>query len=173
MPKTQNICVSHAAQRLLRPDAFATRCFAFGFCPSTLASRRPKSTRCPPGRRRRPNHASSMSAKLPEPRTSARKPPFVHAVRQLDHRRQAPSRKLDRPSASRWTTPAICSSPTPAPTRSAYLDLARKKWLRWKAAGKQRFESPVAAVHHGQTFFVADSALGKVLAFDEKGKAAV
>lgn len=51
-----------------------------------------------------------------------------------------------------------------------FLDLARKKWLRWKSAGKQRFVSPVAGVHHGQIFFVADSALGKVIAFDEKGK---
>jgi DNA-binding beta-propeller fold protein YncE len=52
-----------------------------------------------------------------------------------------------------------------------YLDLARKKWLRWSAAGTTRFASPVAAVQHGQIFFVADPALGKVLAFDIKGKA--
>jgi DNA-binding beta-propeller fold protein YncE len=51
-----------------------------------------------------------------------------------------------------------------------YLDLAGKKWLSWKSAGKQRFVSPVAAVHHGQTFFVADSELGKVIGFDAKGK---
>jgi DNA-binding beta-propeller fold protein YncE len=51
-----------------------------------------------------------------------------------------------------------------------YLDFARKKWVRWKAAGKQRFLSPVAAVHAGQTFFVADSVLGRVYALDEKGK---
>jgi DNA-binding beta-propeller fold protein YncE len=52
----------------------------------------------------------------------------------------------------------------------SYLDLTRKKWLVWKAAGPTRFVSPVAAGHHGKTFFVADSALGKVFAFDEKGK---
>ena len=51
-----------------------------------------------------------------------------------------------------------------------YLDRARKKWLHWDHAGQTRFESPVAAVRHGGTFFVADSALGKVIAFDEKGK---
>jgi DNA-binding beta-propeller fold protein YncE len=51
-----------------------------------------------------------------------------------------------------------------------YLDFAKKKWLRWKSVGRQRFLSPVAAVHHDRTVFVADSALGKVLAFDEKGK---
>ena len=51
-----------------------------------------------------------------------------------------------------------------------YLDLIRKQWLRWSSAGDYRFVSPVAAVHHGPTFFVADSALGKVIAFDAKGK---
>lgn len=51
-----------------------------------------------------------------------------------------------------------------------FLDLARKKWLRWTSVGGCNFISPVAAVHCGQTFFVADSALGKVIAFDEKGK---
>lgn len=51
-----------------------------------------------------------------------------------------------------------------------YLDLAGKKWLRWTSVGGQRFSSPVAAVHYARTFFVADSALGKVIAFDEKGK---
>jgi DNA-binding beta-propeller fold protein YncE len=50
-----------------------------------------------------------------------------------------------------------------------FLELARKKWTRWETVGKTRFKSPVAVVHHGQTFFVADSALGKVIAFDEKG----
>ena len=50
------------------------------------------------------------------------------------------------------------------------LDFAQKKWSRWESAGKNRFKSPVAAVRHGQTLFVADSALGKVIAFDEKGR---
>ena len=34
-----------------------------------------------------------------------------------------------------------------------YLDLARKKWLRWTAVGGRRFVSPVAAVHQGKTFY--------------------
>ena len=51
-----------------------------------------------------------------------------------------------------------------------YLDLVRKKWRHWKAAGDTRFMSPVAAICYGNTFFVADSALGKVIAFDEKGR---
>jgi DNA-binding beta-propeller fold protein YncE len=52
-----------------------------------------------------------------------------------------------------------------------YLDLVRKKWQSWKSVGKQYFPSPVAAVHHAQTFYAADSALGKVIAFDSKGRA--
>lgn len=51
-----------------------------------------------------------------------------------------------------------------------FLDLAHKKWLRWTSVGGHRLLSPVAAVHHGQTFYVADTGLGKVMAFDEKGK---
>ena len=58
----------------------------------------------------------------------------------------------------------------PGANAVCYLDFARKKWLRWTVAGKTPFWSPVAAVRHGQTFFVADSALGKVLAFDESGR---
>jgi DNA-binding beta-propeller fold protein YncE len=50
------------------------------------------------------------------------------------------------------------------------LDLQRKKWLRWTAAGKTGFVSPVAAVRRDKTFYVADSALGQLLAFDEKGR---
>ena len=51
-----------------------------------------------------------------------------------------------------------------------YLDLARKKWLHWSIVGDFRLLSPVAFVRRGPTFFVADSGLGKVIAFDEKGK---
>jgi DNA-binding beta-propeller fold protein YncE len=51
-----------------------------------------------------------------------------------------------------------------------FLDLSQKKWIRWESAGKTRFQSPVAVARHGPTIFVADSVLGKVLAFDEKGK---
>ncbi|HUC85922.1 MAG TPA: 6-bladed beta-propeller [Candidatus Acidoferrales bacterium] len=51
-----------------------------------------------------------------------------------------------------------------------YLDLAHKKWLRWTAAGDRRFVSPVAAVHQGRIFYVADSGLGAVVALDEKGR---
>jgi sugar lactone lactonase YvrE len=51
-----------------------------------------------------------------------------------------------------------------------YLDLAHKKWQSWSSVGDTRLLSPVAVVRRGPTFFVADSGLGKVIAFDEKGK---
>jgi sugar lactone lactonase YvrE len=50
------------------------------------------------------------------------------------------------------------------------FDRAGKKWLRWEQAGKTRFASPVAVARHRDTVFVADSVLGKVLAFNLKGK---
>jgi DNA-binding beta-propeller fold protein YncE len=51
-----------------------------------------------------------------------------------------------------------------------YLDFAKKKWTVWKSVGERAFLSPVAAVHCGDLFYVADSAAGKVIAFDEKAK---
>jgi DNA-binding beta-propeller fold protein YncE len=50
------------------------------------------------------------------------------------------------------------------------LERKEKKWLRWKEAGKVRFKSPVAVARQGNTVWVADSGLGKVIAFDLKGK---
>lgn len=50
------------------------------------------------------------------------------------------------------------------------LDFERKQWLRWDRAGGVRFESPVAIARRGSTVFVADSGLGKVLAFDLEGR---
>jgi DNA-binding beta-propeller fold protein YncE len=51
-----------------------------------------------------------------------------------------------------------------------YLDFARKKWRRYPAAGKTAFVSPVAVAKRNGIFYVADSALGKVLAFRDDGK---
>jgi sugar lactone lactonase YvrE len=51
-----------------------------------------------------------------------------------------------------------------------YLDLIHKKWQSWSTVGDTRLLSPVAVARRGPTFFVADSGLGKVIAFDEKGK---
>jgi len=50
------------------------------------------------------------------------------------------------------------------------LDRSRKKWIRWEQVGKIRFQSPVAVARHRDTIYVADSALGKVLAFAADGK---
>jgi DNA-binding beta-propeller fold protein YncE len=50
------------------------------------------------------------------------------------------------------------------------LDWTRKKWLRWEQVGKTHFASPVAVARYRDTIFVADSALGKVVAFDERGR---
>jgi sugar lactone lactonase YvrE len=50
------------------------------------------------------------------------------------------------------------------------LDRAAKKWSRWESVDKIRFQSPVAIAAHGESIFVADPGLGKVIAFNEKGK---
>jgi DNA-binding beta-propeller fold protein YncE len=50
------------------------------------------------------------------------------------------------------------------------LDLARKKWSRWDSVSKARFKSPVSVARHGGITFAAESALGKVVAFDDKGR---
>lgn len=50
------------------------------------------------------------------------------------------------------------------------LEPARKKWTRWESIGKVRFKSPVAIAVAGPTIFVADAALGKIIAFDAHGK---
>jgi hypothetical protein len=53
-----------------------------------------------------------------------------------------------------------------------YLDFAHRKWRRYPAAGKTVFLSPVAVAKRNGIFYVADSELGKVLAFREDGKSA-
>lgn len=51
-----------------------------------------------------------------------------------------------------------------------YCDFRKKKWQRWFAAGKTRFAAPVAVARRNGVFYVADSELGKVLAFREDGR---
>ena len=51
-----------------------------------------------------------------------------------------------------------------------FYDRQRKAWKRYEKVGKIQLVSPVAVAKRGDTFFVADSALQRVLAFDEKGK---
>jgi len=53
-----------------------------------------------------------------------------------------------------------------------YLDFTHRKWRRYYAAGKTDFVLPVAAAKRNGIFYVADSALGKVLAFRDDGKSA-
>jgi sugar lactone lactonase YvrE len=50
------------------------------------------------------------------------------------------------------------------------LDTAHKKWRRWDSADKLKFECPVAMAAQNETIFVADSGLGKVVGFTQKGK---
>jgi sugar lactone lactonase YvrE len=63
----------------------------------------------------------------------------------------------------------LCFTDTGANTVS-YYDRASKKWQSWNKIGKTSFSSPVAVVKRHQTFYVADSGLGSVLGFDERGK---
>jgi DNA-binding beta-propeller fold protein YncE len=53
-----------------------------------------------------------------------------------------------------------------------YADFARKKWVRYAGAGKTKFACPVAVARRHGIFYVADSELAKVLAFDAAGKPA-
>jgi DNA-binding beta-propeller fold protein YncE len=51
-----------------------------------------------------------------------------------------------------------------------FIEPARKKWTTWRTVGDQSFSAPVAAVHSGILFYVADSAKGRVVAFDAAAK---
>src|ERR1035437_764051 len=53
-----------------------------------------------------------------------------------------------------------------------YADFAQKKWRRYDGVGKTKFASPAGVVRHNGIFYVADSELAKVFAFDENGKSA-
>jgi hypothetical protein len=51
-----------------------------------------------------------------------------------------------------------------------FYNRSKHTWHSYEKAGSVRFVSPVAVVRHGGIFFVADSALAKVVAFDENAK---
>jgi sugar lactone lactonase YvrE len=51
-----------------------------------------------------------------------------------------------------------------------FYDRKARKWHRWEKIGSVRFLSPVSVAKRNGTFFVADSALGKVIVFGEDGK---
>jgi len=63
----------------------------------------------------------------------------------------------------------LCLTDTGANT-VCYYDRAKKKWARWSQAGRIRFASPVAVAKHAGIFYVADSVLASIVAFDESGK---
>jgi DNA-binding beta-propeller fold protein YncE len=55
--------------------------------------------------------------------------------------------------------PAVC-----------FLDRAEGRFLRWQRIGDEDLVSPVAIARRNGVFFVADTGLGKVLAFDDRGR---
>jgi sugar lactone lactonase YvrE len=63
----------------------------------------------------------------------------------------------------------LCLTDTGANTVCFY-ERTKKKWTRWERAGRLRFASPVAVAKREGIFFVADSALASVIAFDEAGR---
>ena len=64
---------------------------------------------------------------------------------------------------------SLCVTDTGSGTVCLF-DLAARRFSRWDAIGKVRLVSPVAVAKKGDVLYVADSALGKVLAFDIRGK---
>jgi DNA-binding beta-propeller fold protein YncE len=63
----------------------------------------------------------------------------------------------------------VCITDTGANT-VCYFDRAKPAWRRWDKIGTLRFSSPVAVVKRGGVFYVADTGLERVIAFDESGK---
>jgi sugar lactone lactonase YvrE len=51
-----------------------------------------------------------------------------------------------------------------------FFDMARKRHKRWNQIGRFTFSSPVAVAKKNGVFYVADSGLGAIIAFNEKGK---
>jgi DNA-binding beta-propeller fold protein YncE len=63
----------------------------------------------------------------------------------------------------------LCLTDTGLKTASVFIR-AQKKWLRWERIGDIRFNSPVAIVKRSDLIFVADSGLGRIIAFSSDGK---
>jgi DNA-binding beta-propeller fold protein YncE len=63
----------------------------------------------------------------------------------------------------------LCLTDTGA-NRVCYFDGAKRKWESWDHIGRLRFSAPVAVARSQGTFYVADSGLASVLAFDQGGK---
>lgn len=54
-----------------------------------------------------------------------------------------------------------------------FFDRQRKKYFRWTRIGKEPFASPVSIAKRGDLIFVADTGLGKIIAFDGRGRLAL
>lgn len=63
----------------------------------------------------------------------------------------------------------ICLTDTGA-NAVCYYERAKKKWHRWTKLGEVRLVAPVAVAKRGTTIFLADSALARIIAFNEDGK---
>lgn len=63
----------------------------------------------------------------------------------------------------------ICLTDTGANVVCFY-DRTKKQWRRWDRIGNIRFSAPVAVAKRHGVIYVADSALGKVVAFDQNAK---
>lgn len=63
----------------------------------------------------------------------------------------------------------LCVTDTGSATVTFY-DRVKKKAHRWGKIGAMRFVCPVAVARHNGIFYVADSGLGKVVAFNDAGK---
>jgi DNA-binding beta-propeller fold protein YncE len=63
----------------------------------------------------------------------------------------------------------FCVTDTGA-NRVCYFDAANRRWQQWDHAGNVRFVAPVAVAKKGGVIFVADSALGEVVALDTEGR---
>jgi len=67
-------------------------------------------------------------------------------------------------------TTNLCIADTEA-NLVCYADFAHKTWRRYDGVGKIKFASPVAVARRKGIFYVADSQLAKVFAFNDSGRA--
>jgi DNA-binding beta-propeller fold protein YncE len=104
------------------------------------------------------------------PKDIGAKPPFFSRMVRWITGEGAKNDELDKPFGLSLDAAGNLLVTDCGDNQVCFLDFARKKWTVWKTVGGHPFLSPVAAVHSGKEFFVADSAAGKVIAFDEKGK---
>jgi DNA-binding beta-propeller fold protein YncE len=66
-------------------------------------------------------------------------------------------------------TDNLCIADTEA-NLVCYADFANKTWRRYDGVGKIKFASPVAVARRNGIFYVADSQLARVFAFDASGR---